>query len=193
MTSTHRPIILVAILSLGCASAPEPSADTTGAAAVAHDPSLHAEHMAGRATGGGATDTSFAALQARGAVGMGVDQYTSSHTFEPRADGGRITLRRDVEDSAGVEQIRAHLRTIAAAFTAGDFATPAFVHSGTVPGTDVMAAKRSLIRYSVAPIPRGAELVIQTSDSAAIDAVHRFLAFQRREHKAPGGPPPATR
>ena len=187
MTSTHRAFILIGTALLGCASAPETPADSSAAAmAGAHDPSLHAQHTA-------TPDSSFAALQARGAVGMGVDQYTSTHTFEPRPDGGRITLRRDVNDTAGVEQIRAHLAGIATAFAAGNFATPAFVHSGPVPGSDVMAARRSLIRYSVTPIPRGAELVIETSDSTAIDAVHRFLAFQRREHRAGGTSPPPTR
>jgi hypothetical protein len=125
-------------------------------------------------------------MQARGAMGMGVDQYTSTHTFEPQPDGGRITLRRDIEDSAGVTQIRAHLAGIAASFAAGDFTTPAFVHAGNVPGTDIMAAKRGAIRYSVAPIPRGGALLMQTSDSAAIEAIHRFLAFQRGAHRAGG-------
>lgn len=185
MTRPSRLLLLVAAASLGCASSPRSSSDSTGA--QEHDPSMHAEHVAGQSAGASVKDSSFAAMQARGATGMGVDQYTSTHTFEPRSDGGRITLRRDAEDSAGVEQIRAHLRTIAASFAAGDFTTPAFVHPGTVPGTDVMAAKRALIRYSVAPIARGGELVITTSAPAALDAIHRFLAFQRREHRADGG------
>ena len=135
----------------------------------------------------GATDSGFAGVQARGATGMGVDQYTSTHTFEPRADGGRITLRRDVDDTTGVEQIRAHLKTIADAFADGNFTTPAFVHAGTVPGTDVMIARRSMITYRTAPIPNGAELVMTTRDAAALDAIHRFLEFQRREHRAGDG------
>ena len=134
-----------------------------------------------------ATDSGFAGVQARGATGMGVDQYTSTHTFEPRPDGGRITLRRDVDDSTGVEQIRAHLKTIADAFAAGNFTTPAFVHAGTVPGTDVMTARRSMIAYRTAPIPNGAELIMTTRDATALDAIHRFLEFQRREHRAGDG------
>ena len=122
-------------------------------------------------------------MQSRGAIGMGVDQYTSTHTFESRADGGRITLVRDREDSAGVDAIRAHLRSIAAAFAAGDFATPAFVHADSVPGTAVMTARRARIHYDVAPIERGGEMLITTSDSAALEAIHRFLAYQRREHR----------
>ena len=194
MTRSHTLILsLATMLSIGCGS--RQRASTDDARATQHDPSLHAKHMATEATSARA-DTGFAALQARGAMGMGVDQYTSTHTFEPRPDGGRITLRRNVEDSAGVEQIRAHLRTIADAFRAGDFSTPGFVHAGTVPGTDVMAARRALIAYRVAAIERGAELVMTTTDAAALDAIHRFLAYQRKEHRAGDGstaaPPPSS-
>jgi len=49
-----------------------------------------------------ARDSAFAAMQARGKHVMGVDQYTSAHRFDSLADGGRIVLRRDVADSAGV-------------------------------------------------------------------------------------------
>src|SRR5919109_4722080 len=82
------------------------------AAAQAHDRAGHRQ-----ATGSG-PDTAFAALQKRGARVMGVDQYTSSHTFEALPDGGRIEFVRDVDDSAGVEAIREHLRTIARQFAA---------------------------------------------------------------------------
>ena len=77
-----------------------------------------------------ASDSAFAALQARGADprAMGVDQYTSVHRFDALPDGGRIELQRAVDDSAGVAQIRSHLRAIAVAFATGDFGTPAFVH-----------------------------------------------------------------
>lgn len=53
-----------------------------------------------------------------------------------------------------------------------------------VPGTDVMAARRSLIRYVADTLPRGGEVRIITSDSLAISAVHEFLAFQRSDHHA---------
>src|SRR6476469_1505122 len=57
----------------------------------------------------GNEDSAFAAVQARGAAVMGVDQYTSAHVFEDLADGGRIVLvRTDSSDSAGVSMIRAH-------------------------------------------------------------------------------------
>jgi hypothetical protein len=184
MIRSYRCLVLAAAASLACATPAADLSDST--AASTHDPALHDAHMGAQGGAAAATDTSFAAMQARGATGMGVDQYTSTHTFEPRPDGGRITLVRDVEDSAGVDQIRAHLRAIATAFAAGDFTTPAFVHSGEVPGTDVMSAKRAQIHYRADAIPRGGELIMQTSDSAALDAIHRFLAYQRREHRTGG-------
>jgi hypothetical protein len=129
-------------------------------------------------------DTAFAALQDRGAAAMGVDQYTSSHVFEPLPDGGRIVLQRDSLDAAGTATIREHMRTIAAAFTRGDFAIPGFVHAQTVPGTREMAAGRDRIAYTADTLPRGGQVRIVTQDTALVRAVHDFLAFQRHEHRA---------
>jgi hypothetical protein len=115
---------------------------------------------------------------------MGVDQYTSFHHFEPLPDGGRISLQRDAADSAGVAQIRSHMRGIAAAFARGDFALPGFVHDREVPGTAVMADRRSRISYTADTLPGGAQLRIATSDSSAVAAIHEFLAFQRQDHRS---------
>lgn len=135
-------------------------------------------------------DSAFALIQARGHTAMGVDQYTSSHHFESLPDGGRITLQRDQDDSAGTAQIRAHMRTIAAAFAAGDFALPGFVHDQEVPGTAVMASLRPLITYTIDTLPRGGSVRIRSEDSTAIAAVHQFLSFQRRDHRSPHGEGP---
>jgi hypothetical protein len=133
-----------------------------------------------------AQDSSFAGVQRRGKTAMGVDQYTSIHTFDDLADGGRIELQRGRDDAVGVRAIRGHLRTIERAFAKGDFRTPAFVHLRDVPGAKVMAARRAFISYRFAPLPRGGELRVTTADSAALEAVHQFLAFQRGEHHASG-------
>jgi hypothetical protein len=129
------------------------------------------------------SDSAFKGVQSRGAQVMGVDQYTSSHRFEALPDGGRIELQRDVDDSAGVRTIRDHLQTVARQFASGDFSASATVHARTVPGTDVMRAKRASIRYEVHPLPRGGELRITTRDAEAVRAVHEFLAFQRADHR----------
>jgi hypothetical protein len=133
-------------------------------------------------------DTAFTAMQERGRSAMGVDQYTSTHHFDALQDGGRIELQRDVDDSAGVARIRAHIREIALAFKSGDFSTPAMVHLRQVPGAQIMAARRSLITYEARDLPRGAELYIRTSDAEAQRAIHAFMAFQRGEHHATGMP-----
>jgi hypothetical protein len=125
-------------------------------------------------------------LQKRGALVMGVDQYTSTHVFDDLKDGGRIELQRDVDDTTGVRVIRAHLQTIAKAFKAGDFSASAAVHDQTVPGTKTMAAKRASITWTYSDLPRGGQLRIRSTDAAAIRAIHEFLAFQRGDHKATG-------
>lgn len=137
-------------------------------------------------TPGAPADSAFAALQQRGAEAMGVDQCTSSHVFEPLPDGGRIVLQRDSADSAGTETIRAHMRDIARRFSTGDFSIPGMVHAMEVPGTAVMAARRASIRYDADTLPRGAQVRISTTDSTALAAVHTFLDFQRRDHRAKG-------
>jgi hypothetical protein len=131
-------------------------------------------------------DSGFAELQRRGQAAMGVNQYTSSHVFEPLSDGGRIVLQRQTDDSAGAAAIRAHMSTIAEQFRGGDFAIPGFVHAQRVPGTDVMVARRARISYTADTLPRGGQVRITTDDPAALAAVHEFLAFQRREHHAAG-------
>jgi hypothetical protein len=129
------------------------------------------------------SDSAFRALQSRGAVQMGVDQYTSTHHFETLPDGGRIELQRDSVDSADVAQIRRHLQEITAAFERGDFRIPGLVHDQVVPGTAVMAARHDRIRYQFSELPRGGEVRIISSDPEAIAAIHDFLAFQRQDHR----------
>jgi hypothetical protein len=129
-------------------------------------------------------DSGFAGVQARGREAMGVDQYTSTHLFEPLPDGGRIELQRDVSDSAGRAQIMAHMGRIAAAFVGGSFTLPGFVHAREVPGTKVMASERERISYTVESLPRGAALRLRTTDPAAVEAIHEFLDFQRLDHRA---------
>jgi len=153
------------------------------AAQARRDSSHHAAH---HAANGRTEDSAFMALQARGKRAMGVDQYAITHTFDALPDGGRIALRSNSGDSADVGQIRRHMREVARAFKAGDFAGPAFVHSQTVPGTTVMAEKREAIIYEPRDLPFGAEVRIRTSDPDAVRAIEDFMAFQRADHRANG-------
>jgi hypothetical protein len=164
-----RIVILVTLAAL--------SSVPRTALSQAHDPGAHRRESRSH------PDSAFKALQSRGARVMGVDQYTSTHRFEALADGGRIELQRDVEDSAGVRTIRDHLQSIARQFAEGDFSAATAVHARAVPGTAVMRAQRKLIGYEVRPLPRGGELRITTRDPGALRAVHEFLAFQRGDHR----------
>jgi len=136
-------------------------------------------------------DAEFAAMQMRGQMVMGVDQYTSAHVFEDLPDGGRVVLDRDsTGDTTGVATIRQHMRDIAAAFRAGDFAKPFQVHAQVVPGSAVMQQRRAAIAYDVVDRPRGGEVRIRSTDPAAVAAIHEFLAFQRSGHHAAAHEPP---
>jgi hypothetical protein len=158
--------VFLMMLLAGCS-------DRSGAQSRTHSPSASPN------------DSAFALVQTRGHAAMGVDQYTSTHRFEPLPDGGRITLVRDGDDAAGVTQIRAHMAKIAVAFRRGDFTIPGFVHDRAVPGTATMAAHRSRISYIADTLPHGGSLRIYSTDSAAISAIHQFLAFQRQDHRSP--------
>ena len=77
------------------------------------------------------------------------------------------------------------MRTIAAAFSKGDFALPGFVHAtSNVPGTAVMRDLRADIIYSPRDLPGGGEVLISTKNPQAVAAIHEFLAFQRMDHRA---------
>jgi hypothetical protein len=49
-----------------------------------------------------------------------------------------------------------------------------------------MAERRAHMAYSVSDLSRGAEVRIRSADSAAIAAVHAFLACQRADPRAAG-------
>jgi hypothetical protein len=144
---------------------------------------LFAIAVAGPLAAQSTTDSNFAAMQHRGAMVMGVDQYTSQHTFDLLPDGGRISLVRDATDSAGVRTIRAHMEDIARSFAAGDFAHAFAVHQHELPGTAVMRQRRAAIQYSVDTLPGGGAVRITSKDSLAVQAIHQFLSAQRTEHQ----------
>ena len=68
-------------------------------------------------------------------------------------------------------------------FGDGDFALPMIVHDrDDVPGTAGMASRKDRIQYRYADTPQGGRVDIVTTDPAALEAVHQFLAFQIRDH-----------
>jgi hypothetical protein len=150
---------------------------------TAHAGMSASQHAAMHGDKSSKSDTAFAALQARGKMAMGVDQYASVHHFDLLPNGGIIALQMKDDDSLAIAQIRAHLKLIQHAFEAGDFSTPQFVHVREMPGTDVMARRRAQIKYAYNDLPRGAEVRITTSDPEALEAIGNFLAAQRGDHR----------
>jgi hypothetical protein len=144
---------------------------------------LLAVAAAGPLAAQGTSDTGFAAMQRRGAMVMGVDQYTSHHTFDLLPDGGRIVLVRAATDTAGVRTIRAHMQAIATAFAAGDFEHALQVHQHDLPGAAVMRQRRGAIHYVVDTLPGGGAVRISSTDTVAVRAIHEFLSAQRMEHQ----------
>jgi hypothetical protein len=143
---------------------------------------LCTKHALGQSNG----DSAFAALQDRGKMAMGVDQYASAHKFDVLPNGGRIALEMKDNDPLAIAQIRAHLKLIQHAFQAGDFSTPEFVHMRAMPGTDVMSRNKALIGYTYADLPRGGQVIITTADPESLAAIQQFLGAQRGDHKAGG-------
>lgn len=131
----------------------------------------------------GTSDTAFAGVQARGGAVMGVDQTLSTHRFMTLPDGGSIELVSNTGASADVAAIRKHLRTITTAFAVGDFTDPSLIHAGVVPGSAEMKRLAREITYAYTDVERGGVVVIQSKNRVAIDAIARFLEFQRTSHR----------
>jgi len=125
-----------------------------------------------------------AALKQRGAAVMGFDQDASVHHFLLQANGGAIVVvSKDVNDVRLIEQIRSHLRDVAADFGQGLFQKPEATHGEMPPGSAVMSERTQQAVYRYVEQPAGASVVIETTDAATRDAIHAFLRYQIVEHK----------
>jgi hypothetical protein len=125
-----------------------------------------------------------AALAKRGAEVMGFDQEATNHHFILAADGGAIEVTaKSASDTASLNAIRTHLKEIAGQFAAGDFEKPLMTHAETPDGVAGMTARKNAIAYEFESLPAGGRVRIRTKDAAALDAVHKFLQYQIREHK----------
>jgi hypothetical protein len=123
-------------------------------------------------------------MQGRGDQGMGFSQVKTTHHFILTKDGGVISVEaNDANDTSSRDQIRMHLAHIARMFGEGNFDIPMFVHDQVPPGVPVMKSKKNQIQYRYEEIKLGGRVVITSSDSEALSAVHDFLSFQLREHK----------
>jgi hypothetical protein len=124
-----------------------------------------------------------AEVKKRGAAAMGFDQAATIHHFRLTENGGTIEVTvNNPDDTAGLEQVRSHLREIAAAFAAGDFAKPLAIHGELPPGVAAMQEHKDRIGYLYEDLPTGGRVRITTTDTATRSAIHDFLRYQIREH-----------
>jgi len=123
-------------------------------------------------------------LKKRGAAAMGFDQDTTAHHFRLSASGGSIeVVTNDAADLAGRDQIRAHLKEIAAEFADGDFAKPFATHGEVPPGVTTMKARKRMLSFEYEELAGGGVVKIVTHDAKAREAVHEFLRYQIREQR----------
>lgn len=131
-----------------------------------------------------ASQHSQSEMNARGEKEMGFSQTATKHHFFLTANGGAIQVQvKDSSNETDLNAIRMHLKHISEAFGSGDFDIPMFVHDTTPPGVPEMKQLRNEIHYSFEQLPNGGRVVIDSSNQAAVDAIHQFLRFQIREHE----------
>jgi hypothetical protein len=141
---------------------------------------MHAQHQAGASKG------HYDDVQKRGQEhqGMGFSQTETTHHFILTSDGGYIQVTaNDPKDTESIEQVQRHFNHIADSFAKGDFSIPHFVHDQTPPGVSTMQKLKKQIAYSNEKLENGAKLVISSSSSQAIAAIHDFLRFQISDHQ----------
>jgi hypothetical protein len=157
-------ILAACVLVLGCAAASPGQDHASCPMAASHSKRDQVDHRHDQATG--------------------IAHEKVVHHFRLAKDGGSIHL--EVNDAGDVEardRIREHLQVVARSFAAGDFALPMSIHDQVPPGADVMKKRKSTIRYSYEPTEMGGVVRISTRDPRALEAVHRFLRFQIRDHR----------
>lgn len=149
---------------------------------------LHEEHMKAAAA---AKDPSAPIGDAK--HGAGVDarhdtlvasHTTTRHSFRLFRDGGAIELRAvDAADQATIDNVRAHLKDIAAQFQKNDFGTPAFVHGRPPAGVAGMQRLHHSIQFRYEQVDGGARIRMTTAQPEALASIHDFLKFQVIEHR----------
>jgi len=141
---------------------------------------MHAEHMKAQTT----ADQRFAEMNDRGNRSMGFDQGKTTHHFRSLEDGGAIEVTvNDPSDATNLAAIRNHLPQIAKQFAVGDFSAPLMTHAEMPPGAAEMQKLANKIAYTYKELPNGARVRITTGDPKALAAVHKFFAYQIKEHR----------
>jgi hypothetical protein len=124
-----------------------------------------------------------AEVAALGSQVMPFDLERTTHIFTEQPDGGlQQVIANEPRDAAQIALIRAHLLKEAAAFARGDFADPAAIHGGTMPGLTELRASAGQIDVAYSELPNGAQIRYVTSDPTLVRALHAWFKAQLSDH-----------
>jgi hypothetical protein len=124
-------------------------------------------------------------VENHGDQAMGFPHDKTTHHFHLSETGGSIQVTaNDPKDSADIQAIRMHLEHIAAAFAAGDYSTPMFVHDEVPPGVTSMKLLKDQIHFRYESLDAGARVAIASDNPLALAAIHDFLRFQITDHRS---------
>lgn len=113
---------------------------------------------------------------------MPFSMQTSMHVFMPTPSGGVQTVLVHDGNTKQVGLVRLHLRKEATAFARGDFADPASIHGGDMPGLKAMHAGSRRINVRYADVSNGARITYATADPALVSAIHAWFKAQVNDH-----------
>ena len=113
---------------------------------------------------------------------MPFSMQSSKHFFVPTPAGGVQTVLVHDGNRTQIALVRSHLRKEAAAFAHGDFADPASIHGGDMPGLHAMRAGSERIKVRYADVPNGAKITYTTADAALVSALHAWFKAQVNDH-----------
>ena len=117
---------------------------------------------------------------------MPFDVSRTVHIFRMTEDGGtqKVVTRGDAGDPEQVRRIQHHLTMEASEFRKGNFADPAHLHGGSMPGLRELQAGAPRMKITYRPLPNGAEIRFHAKDIQLVTAVHRWFGAQLSEHGA---------
>ena len=113
---------------------------------------------------------------------MPFSMQRSKHVFVPTPRGGVQTVLVHDGNAKQVALVRAHLRKEAAAFARGDFADPASIHGGDMPGLKALHAGSAHISVQYADVPNGGAITYATAVPALVSAIHAWFKAQVSDH-----------
>jgi hypothetical protein len=129
-------------------------------------------------------DKQHQGVNERGDKAMGFSHEKATHHFSLYTDGGAIEVNaNDANDTETRDMVRSHFKHIAMMFADGNFEIPMLVHAKNPPGADVMARLKAEIHYNLEETPQGARLRITSENKEALGGIHKFLAFQIKDHE----------